>query len=217
MEERYIFKNNENISKEFLTKISTNFIITKVIITLNHIIEEVPAKQYIRIGDYYIELIMSSVNYFNNKIEYACAPYLSEDDLNLINNNLEKNNVYLKICKYQTPNNEITPSWNNNEWIECEVIIKKTENILIFDYYYYYYNQVNENKLIIESNIFNTYNEFKNYFLSDTKITEEQYKEYIIQNYYTLFVDNSSLTLCFINNTIDNKNIIIFNDNLDNL
>jgi hypothetical protein len=209
MEETYTFKYDENISKEFLTKISTNFVITKVIIILNKIVENDSIKRIIRINEHFINIIPDLVSYFNNKIEYSCAPYLNDGVLELINNNLINNNVELFISEHN-----LTSTWSKCEWIECEFIIKESK-ILILELYYNF-DKI-ENNLIIESNVFNDYNKFKNYFLIYTKITEEQYKIYMLDYYKILYIKNNNVTLRFKNNLNDNDNIIIFNDNVNNL
>jgi hypothetical protein len=205
MEETYIFKYDENISKEFLTKISNHFIITKVIITLNHIIENHSSSYNINISYFSIPIIEDSINYFNNKIEYACIPFLSSDDLDVIDNLLTNNSS--EICIY----GDVL-----NEWIECEFIIKETNKKISIEFNYGDEN-INNN-LIFKSNVFNDYAEFKNYFLTYTKITEEQYKKFMIKYWNLIHLDDNDIIIRFVN-IFNNRgdDIIIFNDSSENL
>jgi hypothetical protein len=217
MEETYTFKYDENVSKEFLTKISTNFVITKVVITSNKIIENDNITHSIYIGNFHIPIIENLINYFNNKIEYACIPYLSNSDLDIINDSLINNNSELWITENDTKNNSDDSSiiiYNQSEWIECEFIIKETKSILILDIDYN--DRKYKNNLIIESNVFNNYDEFKNYFLTYTKITAEQYKNFILK-YYTIIYDEDFVAILRFIYLDNNDNIIIFNDIPDNL
>jgi hypothetical protein len=220
MEETYTFKYDEYISKEFLTKISTNFVITKVIITLNNIVENDDTKYNVSIDPdnflyFNINIIFNSAHYFNNKIEYACMPFLDMYSADFIDNVL-KNDVIWTIRKSDNKSKPV-----KCEWLECNFVIKETQNILVFKSYCNDGIRNKNDKLIFYCDIFNNYEEFKMYILEFTKITEEQYKIFM-KNMFDTYVNNhNDFSISFeskINmNNIDDKNNLIFNDYIDNL
>ncbi len=167
----YIFKQNEEIGQEFINKLKNGFWIKTITFELYNEVNENIKNYYISLSNYliysYFDIIPESLTFYNNILSFYISPF-SFQNINF--NTIDLLDNYFQEIEYKL----------------CKIILKENDNLKI------YINKDNDNenliknKLVINSNYFNSEEQLKIYIEKWTdNLYPNVYNNLLI--YYNMF------------------------------